>query len=244
MWKTLAVDNFICYNVVMDQEKYLELILNKCSDKFREFKELLINTNKIYNLTSIRDEKGVLYKHFLDSIVGEAFFPNGANVAEIGSGGGFPSIPLKIIRDDLKFTLIESTGKKCTFLNNVVDKLRLNSVQVLNIRAEDGAKEKNLREKFDVSCARAVAQLNSLSEYCLPYVKVGGRFIAYKGVCNEEIKASEKAIKILGGEIEDIINYDLPEDNGKRTLVIIRKIKSTSFQYPRGHGMERKKPIV
>lgn len=227
----------------MDQEKYLDYIKNVYGVKFRKFKELLLQQNEICNLTSICDEKGVLYKHFFDSIAGEFLFPTGADVVEIGSGGGFPSIPLKIVRDDLKFTLIESTGKKCAYLNTVVDKLGLNCVQVKNIRAEEGAHEKNLREKFDISCARAVARLNSLAEYCLPYVKKGGLFIAYKGDCEEEIKCSENAVKILGGEIEEVFNYDLPEDNGKRTLIKIRKVKSTPTLYPRGRGLERKKPL-
>lgn len=227
----------------MDFEKYLGLILNERSEVFNRFKELLLNHNKICNLTSICDEKGVLYKHFLDSIAGEFLFPDGAKAVEIGSGGGFPSIPLKIVRDDLHFTLIESTGKKCTYLESVVDKLGLNCVKVLNIRAEEGAHSKNLREKFDICCARAVAGLNTLAEYCLPYVRVGGSFIAYKGECADEIKEAENAIKILGGEIEKVIEYELPEQSGKRTLISIRKIKSTPPAYPRGQGKERKKPL-
>ena len=233
----------MCYNRLMDEEKYLGYILKDYGASFLQFKELLLQQNKICNLTSICDEKGVLYKHFFDSIAGEFLFPQGANVVEIGSGGGFPSIPLKIVRNDLKFTLIEGTGKKCAYLNNVVDKLELNCVQVKNIRAEDGAHDKNLREKFDISCARAVAQLNSLSEYCLPFVKVGGAFIAYKGDCDVEISEAKNAIKTLGGEIEEIITYNLPEDNGKRTLVKIRKVKPTPSLYPRGRGLERKKPL-
>lgn len=227
----------------MDFEKYLSLILNKSSEEFNRFKELLLNHNKICNLTSICDEKGVLYKHFLDSIAGEFLFPKDAEVVEIGSGGGFPSIPLKIIRNDLHFTLIESTGKKCTYLESVVDKLQLNCVKVLNIRAEEGAHSKKLREKFDVCCARAVARLNTLAEYCLPYVRCGGSFIAYKGECEQEIKEAENAIKILGGEIEKVIEYELPEHSGKRTLISIRKVNSTPPAYPRGQGKERKKPL-
>lgn len=227
----------------MQQEKYLDLILNICSDKFTAFSDMLKERNKICNLTSIVDEKGVLYKHFFDSLAGEFLFPKGAEVVEIGSGGGFPSIPLKIVRDDLKFTLIESTGKKCTYLKEVVEKLNLNCVQVLNLRAEEGAHNKNLREKFDIACARAVAQLNTLCEYCLPYVKVGGSFIAYKGVADEEIKSAENAIRLLGGEIDKVIKYELPEDGGKRTLISIKKVKSTPLRYPRGQGRERKNPL-
>lgn len=224
----------------METEKYLEVIKNK---RFNNFSELLVERNKVCNLTAISDEKGILYKHFLDSVAGESFFPFGAEVVEIGSGGGFPSIPLKLLRDDLKFTLIESTGKKCAFLNEVVDNLSLNCVKVLNIRAEEGAHDKNLREKFDIACARAVAQLNTLCEYCLPYVKVGGLFIAYKGECSEELKAAERAVKLLGGEIEKVISYELPEACGRRSLVLIRKITPSPPKYPRGQGRERKSPL-
>ena len=227
----------------METDKYLNLITNKCSDKFTLFSSMMKEYNKVCNITSICDDKGILYKHFFDSAAGEFLFGEGANVVEIGSGGGFPSIPLNIVRYDLKFTLIESTGKKCAFLNSVVDKLKLDCVKVLNIRAEDGAHDKLLREKFDVACARAVARLNVLSEYCLPFVKVGGCFIAYKSDGAEEIREAGRALSVLGGEIEDVISYELPEDGGKRTLIKIRKIKKTPPQYPRGQGRERKNPL-
>lgn len=213
------------------------------SDKLELFKEILEEFNKKYNLTAISDEKEVYIKHFFDSIQPQKYFPQGANVVEIGSGGGFPSVPLKIVRDDLSFTLIESTGKKCEYLKHVVDKLSFSGVQVLNIRAEDGGRDKKLREKFDVATARAVARLNTLCEYCLPFVKVGGRFIAYKGGAEEEIKESLNAIKILGGEIENIEKYDLPEGFGSRTSIVIKKVKPTPEKYPRGRGLERKKPL-
>ena len=227
----------------MQDKDYLDLIKNGCGEQFNKFAHLLTEHNKICNLTSVTDEKGVTYKHFYDSIFGEKLISHGASVVEIGSGGGFPSIPLKIVRDDLKFTLIESTAKKCRFLQSVVESLSLNCVQVKNIRAEEGAHSKILREKFDFAVARAVAQLNTLCEYCLPYVAVGGKFIAYKGDVADEIKAAENAIKILGGEIEEIVEYSLPEDFGKRTLVVIKKIKPTPPLYPRGQGKERKQPL-
>ena len=227
----------------MEQEKYLNLIQNAFKEQFDRFFHLLTEHNKICNLTAVTDEKGVEYKHFFDSIVGEKLISHGANVVEIGSGGGFPSIPLKIVRDDLKFTLIESTGKKCRFLQEAVESLSLKCVQVKNIRAEEGAHDKNLREKFDFAVARAVAQLNILCEYCLPYVKVGGYFIAYKGDAEEEIAHAENAIKILGGEIERTVEYSLPENFGKRTLVVIKKICKTPPLYPRGQGKERKQPL-
>lgn len=213
------------------------------SEKFQVFNGILTEFNQKYNLTAISDEKEVYIKHFFDSIQPQKYFPAGAKVVEIGSGGGFPSVPLKIVRDDLSFTLIESTGKKCEYLKHVVDKLGFSGVQVLNIRAEDGGKDKKLREKFDVAAARAVARLNTLCEYCLPFVKIGGRFIAYKGDAEDEIKEAENAIKTLGGEIEKIEKYDLPEGFGKRTVIVIKKVKSTPEKYPRGRGLERKKPL-
>lgn len=225
----------------MDTERLKKLISDNAAD-FEIFKNLLLEYNKMYNLTAVTDAEGIYFKHFLDSVAGEEFFEKNASVAEIGSGGGFPSLPLKLVRPDLDFTLIESTGKKCKFLNAVVDKLGLGGMNIINIRAEEGARDQKLREKFDVCCARAVAALNTLSEYCLPYVKVGGRFIAYKGECGEELKAAEKALKILGGEIEKIEKYSL-ENCGKRTLVIIKKVRATPIAYPRGQGKERKSPL-
>ena len=227
----------------MQDDKYLDLIKNGFKEQFEKFAYLLTEHNKICNLTSVTDEKGVTYKHFYDSIFGEKLISHGASVIEIGSGGGFPSIPLKIVRDDLKFTLIESTAKKCRFLQSVVDSLSLKCVKVENLRAEEGAHNKNLREKFDFAVARAVAQLNTLCEYCLPFVKVGGKFIAYKGDCEEEIKTAGNAIKVLGGEIEETVDYCLPEDFGKRKLIVIKKIKNTHPLYPRGQGKERKQPL-
>lgn len=235
MWKG-------CYNVVMDVEKLKRLIGVEYREKFSEYAALLKEYNKMYNLTAICDDEGIFYRHFLDSVAGESLFKEGADCVEIGSGGGFPSLPLKIIRDDLKFTLIESTGKKCAFLRAVVDKLGLTGVNILNIRAEDGAKDLSLREKFDVCCARAVGRLNTLSEYCLPYVKVGGTFVAYKGDCGEEIKEAERAVKLLGGRIKEVLAYDL-ENCGKRTLVTVEKVCATPLKYPRGQGKERKSPL-
>ena len=227
----------------MDFKELKNSIKSDKSGRFAQFCGLLKEYNKKFNLTGVDDDEGIFYKHFLDSAAGVEFFPENAKVCEIGSGGGFPSVPLKILRDDLKFTLVESTGKKCGFLNIVKGELGFKNFEVLNIRAEDGAKNPLLREKFDICCARAVAQLNTLSEYCLPYVKVGGAFIAYKGDADGEIEAAKNAVKVLGGEIENIVRYNL-ENCGKRTLVIIKKVKNTPSKYPRGLGKERKSPIV
>lgn len=227
----------------MDTQFYYKKIIGEFSDEFETLRNFLGDNNKKFNLTSITDKNEVYIKHFLDSVVGEKYFPIDAKVVEIGSGGGFPSLPLKIIRKDLNFLLVESTGKKCGYLKEAVDKLRLNCVQVLNSRAEDAAREVIYREKFDVSVARAVARLNTLAEYCLPFVKIGGRFIAYKGDCDDEISEALKAFCVLGGEIENIEKFELP-DCGRRTLIIVKKVKPTPPLYPRGQGREKKCPIV
>ena len=222
---------------------YLKAITETHGEKFEKYRELLLEYNKKFNLTSVTEEKDILYKHFLDSVAGEILFPQGATVAEVGSGAGFPSLPLKIVRDDLQFTLFESTGKKCDFLGLVSSQLCLENITVKNLRAEDGGRDENYREKFDVCCARAVARLNTLAEYCMPFVKVGGLFIAYKGSSEEEIKEAHNAIEILGGKLEKVVSFALPEEYGQRNLIVIRKQKPTAKKYPRGQGKERSKPL-
>lgn len=217
-------------------------LLNKNLEKFNLFEEMLSECNKMYNLTAICDKNEVKIKHFLDSILPAEYFSENANVAEVGSGAGFPSIPLKIVRGDLKFALIESTGKKCAFLNKVVENLALSDVKVLNLRAEDGGRMKNLREKFDVCCARAVARLDVLAEYCLPFVNVGGLFIAYKGA-ESQAELAQKTIKELGGEIKEVIEYELPENFGKRFLVVVKKVCATPEKYPRSNALIKKRQI-
>ena len=211
--------------------------------EFEQFKTLLLEYNQRYNLTTIIQDKDIFYKHFLDSSAGFDLFHQGASVAEIGSGAGFPSIVLKILRPDLKFTLFESVGKKCEFLKVVVDKLGLQDVYIYNLRAEDAAKDKNFREKFDHVTARAVARMNTLSEYCLPFVKVGGTFIAYKSGEQEEIKEATSAYKLLGGKLKAAYAYELPEEYGARTLAVVEKVRETPLKYPRGQGKERKNPL-
>ncbi|MCD7728377.1 MAG: 16S rRNA (guanine(527)-N(7))-methyltransferase RsmG [Clostridia bacterium] len=207
------------------------------------FYKLLCEYNRKFNLTTITDRQSFNIKHVYDSMAGAQLFPAGANVAEIGSGGGFPSIPLRILREDLTFTLFESTSKKCDFLGTVITELQLYGVEIVNMRAEDAAKDSKYREKFDVSCARAVARMNTLCEYCIPFVKTGGRFIAYKADNDEEIREAANAAHILGCTDAKITRYDLPEDMGKRVLAEYIKVKPTPPAYPRGNGKERKKPL-
>lgn len=226
--------------------KYLkETNLNltqECLEKLEEFKNLLLFWNKKFNLTTITDDLGIEIKHFEDSLINESYFFKNANVCEIGSGGGFPSIPLMCLRNDLKFTLFESVGKKCTFLNEVINNLKLNA-EVINARAEDAGKNPIYRESFDIVTARAVARLNTLSEYCIPLIKKEGLFIAYKGEKNGEEKEAFNAIKTLGGTLIKSDFYNLSYDMGERSVFIIKKVISTPEKYPRGNGKERSKPL-
>ena len=217
-------------------------LMKEQEKKFVLFGNLLEKYNAEFNITAIESGEKTEIKHFLDSVMGVDNFPPNASVIEVGSGGGFPSVPLMIMRNDLRFTLVESTGKKCVFLEKVKSELNLNCT-VLNARAEDLGRKKEYREVFDISTARAVARLNTLSEYCLPLIKVGGSFIAYKGSADEEIKEARNAIAVLGGKIKEIKNYELPYGEGKRTIIEIEKVSKTPSLYPRGNGKEKKKPL-
>lgn len=210
-------------------------------DMFITFYDLLKEWNEKFNLTNITEENEVEIKHFYDSLEGCEFFPYKSNVIEIGSGGGFPSIPVMIKRNDLKFTLVEATGKKCLFLKEVIKVLGLNA-EVLNKRAEEAGKDDALREKFDAVTARAVAKLNTLSEYCIPFIKKGGIFIAYKGN-GEKAEEGNNAINILGCRYKETKNYFLPLNEGERNIFVFEKIKNTPLKYPRGNGKERNKPL-
>lgn len=218
-------------------------IFEEKREVFETFRKLLIEYNERYNLTAITDEKDIYYKHFLDSSAGAHLFEKGAKVAEIGSGAGFPSIVLKILRDDLYFDLFESVGKKCEFLHAVVDNLGLKGMNVYNIRAEDGARDLIFREKYDHVTARAVARMNTLSEYCLPFLRVGGTFIAYKSGDTTEIEEAKSAYKTLGAKLIDVKKYALPEAYGERSIAVVEKINKTPAKYPRGQGKERKSPL-
>lgn len=208
---------------------------------FTAFREILIAENAKYNLTSITEEAEINVKHFLDSAMGISLFAQNARVVEIGSGGGFPSVPLMILRPDLQFTLVESVGKKCAFLNLVIQELGLNAT-ALQARAEELSRLKEYREAFDHATARAVARMNTLAEYCLPFVKVGGSFVAYKGDAEEEIAEARRAVALLGGEIKGVNRYVL-DGAGQRTLVEVYKKSPTDAKYPRGRGKERSKPL-
>ena len=224
-------------------ERYENLLKGEAKERFDAFRALILEYNQRYNLTTILEEEDMLYKHFVDSVAGERLFQPNAHVAEIGSGAGFPSIPLKLIRPDLRFDLFESVGKKCEFLHAVVDNLGLSDMYIYNLRAEDAARDSKFRERYDHATARAVARMNTLAEYCLPFVKKGGSFIAYKSGDTEELGEAENAYKILGAKSKEVISYALPKGYGDRTLVVVEKVKPTPPRYPRGQGKERKNPL-
>ena len=213
---------------------------DKQLESFEKYYSILIEYNKMFNLTAITERQEVYVKHFVDSIINVDKLV-GERLIDVGSGGGFPAIPIKIMREDIDVTLLEATGKKCEFLKTVIKELGLTNIRVINGRAEDYAKKTEFREKFDICSARAVARLNTLSEYCLPFVKVGGTFVAFKANAMEEIEEAKNAVEILGGKIEKVCEYQLEDAN--RTLIYLKKIKNTPPKYPRGQGKERKSPL-
>ena len=216
------------------------LVLSEEQDqKFCLYREYLKEYNEITNLTAITDDREIAVKHFLDSVQGEKFLPKNATVLDVGSGAGFPAIPLKIIRPDLKMTLLDSLNKRIVFLRSLIEKLELTDVEAVHLRAEEGAKV--YREKFDAVVARAVAPLPTLLEYTLPFVRVGGVFIAYKGNAEEELSASKNALKILGGRLKEKEEFLL--ENEKRTVLIFEKTSKTPEKYPRLQNKPRISPL-
>ncbi len=215
-------------------------ITEKQLEKFEKYYQLLTFYNERFNITAITDREEVYKKHFVDSLMGVDKI-KGGKLIDIGSGGGFPAIPLKIYNENLDVTLVEATGKKCEFLKTVIHELGLQGVKVINDRAELLVKKEGFREGFDVCTARAVARLNTLCEYCMPFVKVGGNFVAYKGDAEEELKDGLNAVRVLGGKVMD--NKLIDFFGAKRQIIVIEKIEKTHLKYPRGNGKERKNPL-
>lgn len=218
---------------------------------FNTYYEMLIETNKVMNLTAITEKDEVIVKHFVDSIVLIPFLKEkyGDNLSDlslidIGTGAGFPGIPIKIMLPDIKVTLLDSLNKRIKFLDSVIDTLSLKNIKTIHGRAEDYASDKVYRETFDLCVSRAVANLSTLSEYCLPFVSVNGMFISYKaGNLEEEINSSKKAIKVLGGKISKVEEFILPSTDNERVFVFINKIEKTPKTYPRKAGVPSKNPI-
>ena len=218
-------------------------------EQFELYYKLLVSWNEKMNLTAITDREEVYVKHFLDSLSFVKTNPSTEDfrLIDIGTGAGFPGIPIKILYPKAHITLMDSLAKRVTFLNEVIEELSLNeegSIEAVHARAEDLAKDQTYREQFDYAVSRAVANLSTLSEYCLPFVKVGGVFVSYKSEkATEEVKDAKKAVFLLGGSFGEEISFILPGSDLKRTLVMIEKKSATSAKYPRKAGMPSKNPL-
>ena len=216
-------------------------------EQFMQYKDLIKEWNEKVNLTAIKEDEEIVKKHFIDSMKVFKFneLKKAKNVIDIGTGGGFPGIPMKIIKPEINIVLLDSLNKRINFLNEVIRELGLENIKAIHGRAEDYAKEVQYREKFDVAVSRAVANLTVLSEFCIPYVKVGGYFVAMKGpAVEEEIKQSQNAIRMLGGRIEHIEKVEIEDSDLNHNLVIISKVTQTNRKYPRKAGMVTKSPLL
>ena len=229
-------------------EKYELNISEKQCQQFNDYFNILIEWNSFMNLTSITDKNEVMIKHFLDSIYLSKFYDySNKSLIDVGTGAGFPGIPLKIFNPSVSVTLLDSLNKRVKFLNTVIDALSLEDICAIHSRAEDCAHDINYREKYDIAVSRAVANLSVLSEYCIPFVKKGGCFISYKsGDCEDEINNSKNAIKILSGKISKVESYsiyDFNNDELGRSLIFISKVDNCKNKYPRKAGVPVKNPL-
>ncbi|MFA9378122.1 MAG: 16S rRNA (guanine(527)-N(7))-methyltransferase RsmG [Lachnotalea sp.] len=237
------------YNIELFNKGLESLEIKLSEDQINQFisyYELLTEWNSVMNLTTITEFDDVIQKHFIDSlaIVKAVDLNETIKIIDVGTGAGFPGIPLKIAFPHLEIVLLDSLNKKIKFLNEVIDKLQLKNIKAIHGRAEDFSRDIEYREKFDLCVSRAVANLSSLAEYCMPYVKMKGNFISYKsGKIAEELLSSKKAIHVLGGKIEEEVLFSLPNTDIERTFVNIRKMQSTPKLYPRKAGIPTKDPI-
>ncbi len=225
--------------------KKIDIELSKKQiEQFYTYMNLLLEWNEKINLTAITEPEEVILKHFVDSLTISAYIKKGSKLVDMGTGAGFPGIPLKILRDDIEITLVDSLNKRINFLNEVIKELELREISTVHARAEEFGQNKKYREKFDIATSRAVANLSTLSEYLVPLVKLEGKIICMKGSeVKEEVENAKNAIKILGGKMEKEESFNLPNSDMKRNLVIIKKIKNTPAKYPRKPGTPAKEPI-
>ena len=239
----------MAYDLTILEEgcKELGITLDEIQKKqFTDFYEYLVEKNKVMNLTGITEFQEVLIKHFLDSLacVKAVDMSRIKRIMDIGTGAGFPGVPLKIAFPHLEACLLDSLKKRVNFLEETFQLLKLENITAIHGRAEEYAKNKQYREIYDLCVSRAVSNLATLSEYCLPYVKTGGYFISYKsGTVQEEVEQAQKAVKILGGRIQDVVYFQLPDSEIQRSLVVIEKIKATPGRYPRKAGTPLKEPL-
>lgn len=214
-------------------------------DKFEKYKELILEYNKHTNLTRITEDEEFNVKHFLDSLslFKTDLFVKDKKIIDIGTGAGFPGLPLKLYNEDLDITLLDSLRKRIDFLDGVIEELGLKKIRAIHVRAEEIARDPNYRESYDIAVSRAVANLSTLTEYAMAFVKVGGYFISQKGPeYKEELKSAKRAIELMGGEVKDVIHTPLPNDID-HYIIVIKKVKETDKKYPRGGGKPRKSPL-
>ena len=214
---------------------------NEQIKKFYEYMNLLLEWNEKFNLTAIVEPKEIILKHFIDSLTIEKYINEGNKIIDVGTGAGFPGIPLSIYKPEIDITLLDSLNKRIIFLQEVIEKLEMKNIEAVHGRAEEFAKNK--REMFDIATSRAVAPLNILLEYLLPFVKIGGTCLCMKGSNIDEVENSKRALEILGGKIEKIETIKLPESDISRNIIIVRKVKNTPVKYPRKAGIPAKQPL-
>ena len=231
--------------VFMEYAKKIDIDINEEQiNKFYDYMNLLIEWNKKINLTAITDYNEIILKHFVDSLTINKYIKENNYVVDVGTGAGFPGIPLKIIRDDINIVLVDSLNKRINFLNEVIKELNLKNIETVHARAEEFGRNKKYRQKFDVATSRAVANLSTLSEYMIPLVKINGRCICMKGKeIKEELKYSLNAIKVLGGKVENVEEFELADNDINRSIIYILKEKDTPNKYPRKAGTPSKDPI-
>lgn len=216
-------------------------------NQFLKYMELLKEWNEKINLTAITDDIGIVKKHFIDSIsiLKSKVIGKGTSIIDVGTGAGFPGIPLKILIPDSKVVLLDSLNKRIKFLNTIIDELGLKDISAVHGRAEDFSKTNSYREKFDIATARAVANMGTLSEYCMPYVRQGGYFIAMKGPSGyDELEESKKAISILGGRVKEVIETKISGEEINHNIIVVEKIRTTPLKYPRKYAIIEKNPII